>query len=158
AVAQQQGEGLLVLVAVGQVLGDRRRRAALVLGLQRRLGLAQQAGGVGGLDLLDVLGTRVGLPLQELASAVDTVQCHLERAEDQTGRLVPGVADARDVAPGVGRVQGVYADRVAVDAAERLAGAGLVLRPALVAQQQFARRHRDGLADAVGQDAIGQRL
>ena len=58
--------------------------------------------------------------MEEVAAAIDAVVGDLEGAQDQAGDRVPRVRGAGHVPPGVGRVAGVDADRVAVDAADRL--------------------------------------
>ena len=58
------------------------------------------------------------------------MQCSgdLIRADDQTRERVPRIADAREVAPRVGGIAGVDANRIAVDAPRRFAGRFLARR------------------------------
>ena len=61
----------------------------------------------------------------------------------QADDAVAIVGHAGQIAPRVRRVAAVHADRIAVDAADRFVRAGLVLRPAVVAQHQLVGGQRD---------------
>src|SRR5207253_2151355 len=148
---RRRGEGVywLPLPVGGERVGVRgpRRRSVSVLRtsnlqqaarlLDARRGSAVLAGGDAGQrrELPRAVGAhRAGGPVEEVAAAIGAVVGDLERAQDQAGDGVARVADARHVAPGVGRVAGVDADRVAVDAAQRLVRLDLAGRPAGVAE------------------------
>src|SRR5262249_41534857 len=91
----------------------------LVLVPNGRFGFTGQAGGGPCLDLLAGVGAGVGLLLQD-AGVPGPVPGDLVGPEDQAGEGVPWVADPGNVAPGIGRVAAVDADRIAVTAADRL--------------------------------------
>src|SRR6185503_5346838 len=84
-----------------------------------------------------VVGRRLRLPVEEVAAAGDAVEGDLVRAEDQAGEPVPRGADAAHAAPRARGIARVDADRVAVDAADRLARPLVAGRPPLVAQEQL---------------------
>src|SRR5207247_6937551 len=85
------------------------------------IGFAQEGVGLSGFDFIEVPLDRERRPVQEIAAARGAVQGNLIRAENETGKSVPGVTDAGEVAPGARGIAGVPADAVAVNAADRLA-------------------------------------
>ena len=96
--------------------------------------------------------------MEEVAAAIDAVAGDLVAAQDQAGGRVPRVGRAGHVPPGVDRVAGVDADRVAVDAARAACPADFPARvPAGVAEDELVRGQRDRLADARRVDPLGQR-
>src|SRR5205823_5884234 len=114
-------------------------------------------GGVFGLHARQVVFDGKGFPFEEVPPAIDAVPSGLVGAQDQAGERISRVGGAGHVPPRVGRVAGVDADRVAVDAPRGFAGGLLGGRTAVVAEDQLVGGQRDRLADRVGRDPFGQR-
>src|SRR2546421_7382608 len=102
--------------------------AELVLVADRALRFLEQSRGILRRDPLQLLcrGTRFLALVGELAGCV-------VGPDDQAGDKVARVADPGNVPPGIGRVGGVHADRIAVTATDRFAILSPLLRAALVA-------------------------
>src|SRR5207249_1964142 len=84
---------------------------ALEISTNRLVGLAQQRLGIIRFDLAEVPGDRQRLPVEEIAAARGAIEGHLISAENQAGKAIARAAHARHVAPGVGRIAGVDANR-----------------------------------------------
>src|SRR4029077_7177849 len=87
--------------------------------------------------------TRIRLPVEEIAPAVGAVAGRLPAAEDEGDRLVARIAGGGQVAPGVGGIASMDADRIAMHAAERLVRLDFVLPAAAVAQDELVDRQRN---------------
>src|SRR5206468_3074308 len=74
--------------------------------------LAQQRVGIRCFDLTEMSSEWQRLPIKKITTAHGAVQGDLIRAENEAGKTVPRIGDARHIAPGVGRVARVDPDRV----------------------------------------------
>src|ERR1043165_9617181 len=63
--------------------------------------------------------TRIGLPVEEIASPVGAVEGDLPRPHDEADDAIAGVADPGQVAPRIRGVAGVNADGIAVNTTNR---------------------------------------
>ena len=85
------------------------------------------------------------LPVQEITTTGGAVQRDLVRAQDHAGERVSCIADAGHVAPGIGGIARVNANRIAVNAANRFARHLFARSSPLIAQNELIRRERDRL-------------
>src|SRR5689334_17192280 len=99
------------------VARNNRRRVRLQIATNGLFGFLQQSRRLSGFDGVEMPRNRQRLPVLEIAAAISAVECRLVRAENEAGESVARVADLRHVAPGVGRIERVDADRIAMHAA-----------------------------------------
>src|SRR5262245_59428555 len=107
---------------------DQRTGTRLILAADRGLGLGHELAWILRRDLLEVLGQRPCLPVEE---AVGAVRGGLEGAEDQARERIARIAGARHAAPRVGRVACMHANRSSMHAALGPRGVGLLARAAV---------------------------
>src|SRR5207302_6609285 len=125
-VAKQQVEHRPRWIAQFAVTLHHGARQCLLLSLNRLLGLVEKRILVFRLDSLPRIGARIRLPGEEITAAVRAIPSDLVGAQDQARECIPRIADAGNVPPSVGRVAGMNANAVAVDAADRFAGRSLI--------------------------------
>ena len=145
-VAQQQIQHRTRRMAQLAVTMNHRAGFGLEISANCLVGFLEQRVGITRFDFPEMPGDRQRLPIEEISAARRAVQGHLIRAENQARKTISRVADARHIAPGVGRVGGVDADRVAVHAAQRFARHFIARRPAHVTQDQLIGSQRDRFA------------
>ncbi len=121
-VAKQQVEDRPRCMAELAVAVNDRRSVGLEILPDRIVGFAKQRIRFSGLDEINVRLHRKWIPVQEIAPARSPIKGGLIRAKDQAGESIPRTADTGQITPGTGRIAGVDADTVAVDAAWRLSG------------------------------------
>ena len=156
-VAQQQfedrpGRTIQLAVAMDQGAGP-----DLIVAADRRFRFGQQMRPGHLADLLQVIRMRPGLPVQEIAAPVHPVQRHLVRPQDQAGDRIAAVARPDHVSPGVGRIAGMHADRIAMDAPLGLVRLSTSAGSSTdVAEDQLIGRQGDRLADRLVRHPFGQ--
>jgi hypothetical protein len=130
--------------------------AGLFVGTDGGVELVVEVGCLDGADGFEVFGSRMGGPVEEVASSVDAVEGDLVGAEDEAGALVAGVGDGGHVSPGVGGVAGVDADGGSVDASEGFSGLDFTGGSAGVSEDELVGGEGDGFSDGGGEDAFGE--
>ena len=94
---------------------DQCQRPSLIIAANCQLHLGQQMLGRNLADLLQMVDVRPGLPMEKIAAPVHPVECHLIGPQNQTGNSIAAIARPDHIPPGVGRIAGVYPDRIAMD-------------------------------------------
>src|ERR1051326_9426306 len=100
---------------------------------------------------------RERLPILEVAAALGAIQRNLIGSEYDAGERIPRICHAGHIAPGICRIAGVHANRVAMYAANRFANNLLAGRPSVVTENKLIGSESDRFAESVGFKSFGKR-